>query len=173
MAEMFRFLTGILEKEEQRLWKVLAAVDFISPLIDLFSFFVMNYIINIAMREPQRTKEIAIFTLCMGMISVLKGFFDLYKCRIHNRFLFNGCQKLSEKLCELILKEDLLHHNQKNSIQAIASVRDDAKNCMNIIETSIGIWISCFILTGYFVVMVYTSKWLGIVSCVVLAMFMF
>ena len=42
MAEMFRFLTGILEKEEQRLWKVLAAVDFISPLIDLFSFFVMN-----------------------------------------------------------------------------------------------------------------------------------
>ena len=82
MVEMFRFLTGILEKEEQRLWKVLAAVDFISPLTDIFSFSVMNYIINIAMDEPQRTKEMVIFTLFMGMLSVLKGLFDLYKCRI-------------------------------------------------------------------------------------------
>jgi len=173
MVEMFRFLTGILEKEEQRLWKVLAAVDFISPLTDIFSFSVMNYIINIAMDEPQRTKEMVIFTLFMGMLSVLKGLFDLYKCRIHNRFIFNGCQKLSEKMCELILKEDLLHHNQKNSIQVLAFVRDDVKNCMNIIETSIDIWISCFTLAGYFVVMVYTSKWLGIVSCMVFTMFIF
>ena len=44
---MFRYLTGTLEREEQKTWKILAIADFISPVADLFNFSVIIYIINI------------------------------------------------------------------------------------------------------------------------------
>ena len=37
MMEMFRYLTGTLEREEQKTWKILAIADFISPVADLES----------------------------------------------------------------------------------------------------------------------------------------
>ena len=35
MIEMFKYLTGILSKKEQKFWKILAVMDFISPLTEL------------------------------------------------------------------------------------------------------------------------------------------
>ena len=99
MLEMFRYLIGILEKRERSDWKILSLLDFISPVTDLINFSVIIYIINVVMRERQASKEIVLFTFLMGILSILKGFFDLYKYKIHNRFLYNGSQRLSEKLC--------------------------------------------------------------------------
>ena len=165
MIEMFKYLTGILSKKEQKFWKILAVMDFISPLTDIINFSVIIYIMNVVIQEQQASREIVGFTYFMGMVSVLKGLFDLYKCKIRNQFIYDGAEELSEKLFELLLKEDLMHHNQKNVAQAFAFVRDDSKNSMNIIVASIDIWINSITLTGYFAVMIYTSKWLGLVSC--------
>ena len=98
MMEMFRYLTGILEREEQKTWKILAIAGFISPIADLFNFSVIIYIINIVLEEQRALREMGLFALLMGMLSFLKGLFDLYKSRIHNRFLYNGAEKWSEKL---------------------------------------------------------------------------
>lgn len=172
MIEMIRYLTEILSKKMRKKQKILAVVDFISPVTDIFNFSVIIYIINIVIRDRQASKEIVEFTYFMGLISIGKGLFDLYKCKIHSQFVYDGAQELSEKLFELLLKEDLLHHNQKNPMQALALVRNDTQSCMDIIVTSIDIWINSLTMAGYFLVMIYTSKWLGIVSCVAFILFM-
>ena len=172
MMEMFRYLTGILEREEQKTWKILAIAGFISPIADLFNFSVIIYIINIVLEEQRALREMGLFALLMGMLSFLKGLFDLYKSRIHNRFLYNGAEKWSEKLYELLLKEDLLHHNQRSPVQAAALIRNDTQNCMNIIVACTDIWINTLTMAGYFAVMIYSSKWFGIISCVSFAMLM-
>lgn len=166
MMEMFRYLTGTLEREEQKTWKILAIADFISPVADLFNFSVIIYIINIVLEEQRALKEMGIFALLMGGISFLKGLFDLYKSRIHSRFLYNGAEKWSEKLYELLLTEDLLHHNQRSPMQAITLIRSDTQSCMNIIVACTGIWINILTMTGYFAVMIYSSKWFGIISSI-------
>ena len=173
MMEMFRYLTGILSKGKQKEQKILTVVDFISPATDIFNFSIIIYIINIVVRDQKASGEIVAVTYFMGIVSILKGLFDLYKCKIHSRFILDGAQELSEKLCELLLKEELLHHNRKNPIQALTLVRNDTQSCMNIIVNSINIWINIFIIAGYFIVMIYTLKWLGIVSCMAFVSLMF
>lgn len=167
MIEMFKYLTQILDEQERRKWKILAVLDFISPVTDIFNFSVIIYIINIVIREQEVSKEIVLFTFTMGVISILKGIFDLYKYKANNQFVYDGAQKMSEKLYELILKEDLMEHNQKSPMQALVLVRQDTQKCMNIIVNMIDIWINMITMAGYLMVMVITSKWLGIASILV------
>lgn len=164
MMEMFKYLTGKLEREEQRKWKILAIADFISPITDLFNFSVIIYIINTVLQQQRASRGMGLFALLMGGFSILKGFFDIYKSRLHSQFLYDGAEKWAEKLYELLLKEDLLHHNQGSPMQAVALLRHDTQKCMNIIMDCMDIWINSLTMAGYFAVMIYLSRWFGIIS---------
>ena len=87
MTEMFRYLTGILEKEEQRAWRICAFLSLLSPIVDIFSFSVIIYIINIVVRENEASPRLVAFTFFMAAVSVGKCLFELYKSRISNRFV--------------------------------------------------------------------------------------
>ena len=142
MIKMFSYLTGIFEKEERKNWKILLVLNVISPATEVFNFSAVIYIINFVIDEQQVSEEILVFTFLMGMLSVFKGFFDLYKCSAYNRFIYDGAQRLSEKLFELLLREDLLHHNQRTPMQALALVRSDTQNCMKIMAFCIDIGVN-------------------------------
>ncbi len=172
MIEMFRYLTGIIGRNGRKTWKILVVLDLISPVTDLFNFSVIIFVINIVIHENQASKEIIIFTFFMGIVSILKGLLDLYKCRVRVNFVYSGAQKLSEKLYELLLKEELIDHNQKSPMQALTMVRNDTHSCMDIIVTYTNIWIDSLTMAGYFIVLTYTSKWLGVASCIVFVVFM-
>ncbi len=172
MIEMFRYLIGIIEKKDRREWIILVVLNLISPITDLLNFSVIIFIINIVVRDQKASKEIIIFTFFMGLFSMLKGLFDLYKCKIYVNFVFSGAQKLSEKIYELLLKEELTDHNKKSPMQALSIVRSDTQSCMNIIVTYTNIWVDSITMVGYFVILIYTSKWLGVVSCIMFVLFM-
>ena len=172
MIKMFSYLTGIFEKEERKNWKILLVLNVISPATEVFNFSAVIYIINFVIDEQQVSEEILVFTFLMGMLSVFKGFFDLYKCSAYNRFIYDGAQRLSEKLFELLLKEDLLHHNQRTPMQALALVRSDTQNCMKIMAFCIDIGVNLLTMAGYFAVMMCTSKWLGAASCIAFVLLM-
>ena len=137
-----------------------------SPIIDIFGFSVILYIINTIIYEKKVSKELIIFTFSMGIITVLRGVFEIYKCRISSRLVYNGAQKLSVKIYELQIKEDIEHHNEKSAAQAQSMVRGDTAKCMEIIVSCIGIWVNVITIIEYFVVLVYLSKWIGVISCV-------
>ena len=172
MAEMFRFLTGILDTKEQKMWKIYAVLSLISPIVDIFSFSVIIYIINIVVRENGADTKLTAFTFFMVLVSILKCLFELYKSKLANRFVYDGAQKLSMKIYELLIKEDLMEHNKKSAIQAMNTVRNDTTNSIQIITDFIEAVINGITMAGFAVVLIYVSKWMGIISCVILVILM-
>lgn len=169
MKEMFKFVVETLESEEQHSWKKLVFVSIISPLLSIFSFSGVIYMVNSVARSQKVPPKVIIgFMLFMAIAAVLIGFFSLYKCRLTNRFIYGGAQKLSMKLYELLLKENLEHHHQKSVMQAIVIVRSDTTRCVQIITNYIGIWVGVFTMAGYSVMLAYASGWIGLVSCVII-----
>ena len=172
MAEMFRFLTGILDTKEQKMWKIYAVLSLISPIVNIFSFSVIIYIINIVVRENGADPKLTAFTFFMVLVSILKCLFELYKSKLANRFVYDGAQKLSMKIYELLIKEDLMEHNKKSAIQAMNTVRNDTTNSIQIITDFIEAVINGITMAGFAVVLIYVSKWMGIISCVILVILM-
>lgn len=172
MFSMFRFLVENLEAKDRKSWLRLMVLTFISPLADIFSLSCAVYIINQAIREKQARPELIVFTLCMVAVSVLKCFFELYKSKLANRAVFHSAQKLSLKIYELLIKEDLLSHYQKDVTQALTLVRQDTINCIQIIPSCINVWSGSLTLIGYAAVLIYVSHWIGVTSSVLLVLLM-
>ena len=102
---MWGDMEGVYGKE-QKMWKIYAVFSFISPVVDIFSFSVIIYIINIVVRENEADPGLTAFTFFMVLVSILKCLFELYKSKLANRFVYDGAQKLSMKIYELLLKSD-------------------------------------------------------------------
>ena len=171
MIEMFRYLVGILEEEERKAFRALVVLNLISPVMDFFSFSIIVYILNEVIREQHVSNEIVVITFLMGIVMIVKGLFDLFRCKIQSQFIYGGTQKLSLKLYELLIKERLMTHNKKNPIYAITLVRNDAQNCMSIIVSGIEICVSILMIIGYYVVIIYVSNWFGFLSCMLFTFF--
>lgn len=171
MMEMFRYLTGIIEKEDRKTWKMLIAFSFIAPIVDVFSFSSLIYIVNTIVNEECVSTEMIWFALFMGIVSIVAGLFELYKCELYSRLEYYGAHRLSVKIYELFIKEDLLHHNQKDVIQTLSMVRTDTQNCIDILVICVHLWPNLITMAGCFVVLIYVSKWIGVISCILLIIF--
>lgn len=170
MIKIFRYLTGILENEEQKNWIRYSIFGFLSAAIDIFSFFVTIYFLN-------RISENAVLAGVLQASVIVLMFFveiliELHRCKLSNRFLYYGTQRLSVKIYELFAKEDLGHHNQKSVMQALAMVRSDTAKSMNIILNCTGLGMNLFIMTGYVGILIFISNWFGVLSSVILILFM-
>lgn len=172
MVEMFRYLTGIIAEEDKKTWKKLVLTSFITPIADVFSFSSLIYIVNTIVSEERVSMKMTLFAFFMGIVSLLVGLFELYKCEICNQLEFFGAHRLSVKVCELFIKEDLLHHNQKDVIQMLSMVRTDTQNCIDILIIGVRLWPNFITMTGCFIVLIYVSKWIGVISCILLIVFM-
>lgn len=170
--EMFRYLTGALDKEEKKIWKILVFFCLLNPIINIFSFSAILYIIDIITREGRVSAEMTLFAFLMGGVSVLAGLFELYRCKLCNRLEYQGAHRLSVKICELIIKEDLSRHSQKSAMQALAMIRSDTQNCIEIVITGIQLITELLTITGCSVVLIYAAGWMGIISCFLLLLFM-
>lgn len=166
--EMFKYLTGILDKEEQRSWKLLILFSLTNPAMDIFSYSVVISIINIAVREGRASGSTVLFTFLMGVVSIVKLFFEAYKCKLSSQFIYNSVHKLSMKIYEVLIKEELKDHNQKSAVQALTITRNDTMNCVSIMTDTIEIGTDLIIMGGYILVMICASKWSGILASVVL-----
>lgn len=165
MKYTFKVLYQILDNSEQKDLKKLILLNFISPLFDLFSFSVIIYILNVAIHQSQISHELIFFTLGMGFVSLVKSFFELYKSYTQNHFVQFSAQHLSLKLFEMVQKEDLQKHNEKDPMQALVLIREDSTNCISILTGSITILINSITLVGFIVILIYMSKLLGILVC--------
>ena len=172
MLEMFRYLTGILEPEERKICKVYTVLSLVSPVVDIFSFSVLIYIINRAVRENQASEGLVAVTICMTGLSFLKCVFELYKNKVSSRLVYDGAQKLSMKIYETLVREDLTEHNGKSAMQAMTMVRQDTTGCIQIIEGCISVFVNGITLAGYALILVYVSKWAGAGSSAALAVLM-
>lgn len=162
----FRYLTGILENEERKNWIRFLICGFLSAIIDLFSFLVTIYFLNILAGHSMLIGALQASVIVLMFFSEI--LIELYRCKISNRFLYFGAQRLSTKIYELFAKEDLEHHNQKSVMQELAVIRSDTMKCMNIILTCTELQINVFTMAGYVVILFIISNWFGVLISVVL-----
>lgn len=167
--KVFKYLTGFLEDEEQKNWKWYAVLGCIRAVIDIFSFYVTVYFINRFLGESVLALGLRLSVLLFMFFSELV--IELYRCRIFNCFLYHSSQQLSMKVFELFAKEDLEYHNQKSVMQALEIVRSDTMKNMSIILTSIGLGVNIFTMIGYAVVLIFISKWFGIITSILFLIF--
>lgn len=169
---MFRYIISILNQKEKNELIKISVMTFISPIFDLFSFSVILFIMNTAIRQNGATPELVLFSAVMGITCLLKGFFELYKCYLQNRFINFGAQRISIHLFELFQKEDLIDHNKKNPIQALTIIRDDTFNCLSIPIGFLSLCIQTFTLLIFCGALIWFSGIIGLWICLGLLLFM-
>lgn len=170
MLRMFRYLIRILGDEERKNWIRFSICGFLSAGIDLFSFLVTIYFLNILSGNSELAGVLQASVIVLMFFS--EFLLELYRCRISNRFLYFGAQRLSMKIYELFAKEDLEHHHQKSEMQVLTVVRSDTIKCMNIVLTCTGLQINIFTMAGYVGILIFISKWFGVLGSVILVLFM-
>lgn len=57
-------------------------------------------------------------------------------------------------------------------MQAVALVRSDTLNCMNIIIDSVEVRVNILMMFGFYTVLIYVSKWIGVISSLLFTLFM-
>ena len=169
---MFRYIISILNQKEKNELIKISVMTLISPVFDLFSFSVILFIMNTAIRQNGATPELVLFSAGMGITCLLKGFFELYKCYLQNRFINFGAQRISIHLFELFQKEDLIDHNKKNPIQALTIIRDDTFNCLSIPIGFLSLCIQTFTLLIFCGALIWFSGIIGLWICLGLLLFM-
>lgn len=169
---MFRYIISILNQKEKNELIKISIMTLISPIFDLFSFSVILFIMNTAIRQNGATPELVLFSAGMGITCLLKGFFELYKCYLQNRFINFGAQRISIHLFELFQKEDLIDHNKKNPIQALTIIRDDTFNCLSIPIGFLSLCIQTFTLLIFCGALICFSGIIGLWICLGLLLFM-
>lgn len=169
---MFRYIISILNQKEKNELIKISVMTLISPIFDLFSFSVILFIMNTAIRQNGATPELVLFSAGMGITCLLKGFFELYKCYLQNRFINFGAQRISIHLFELFQKEDLIDHNKKNPIQALTIIRDDTFNCLSIPIGFLSLCIQTFTLLIFCGALIWFSGIIGLWICLGLLLFM-
>ena len=169
---MFRYIISILNQKEKNELIKISVMTLISPVFDLFSFSVILFIMNSAIRQNGATPELVLFSAGMGITCLLKGFFELYKCYLQNRFINFGAQRISIHLFELFQKEDLIDHNKKNPIQALTIIRDDTFNCLSIPIGFLSLCIQTFTLLIFCGALIWFSGIIGLWICLGLLLFM-
>lgn len=175
MIGMFRYLTGIQNADGKRDEKKLAASGCINAAVEILGFIATLYFIMV-IREGYISEEVfrspvsifIVYVLFLEALSVVKTIIELYRCKVFNRFIYNGAHELSLKVFELFAKEDLKYHNEKSGMQALTMVRTDTLSCIRIIPTCIETWENIFILFGYIIGLICISKWIGVVGSVIL-----
>lgn len=169
MLDRFRYMMRALERREQEAWNRFTVCGFSSAAIDVFSFFVTIYFIG--MVSKNRTLTGVLETSVIVLMFCSEVIIELYRCRLSNRLLYYGSQKLSMKIYELFAKEKLEDHNQKSAMQALTIVRQDTVRYMQMILDFTGLGINVFLMAGYMWILIFTAGWLGLLSSIILVLF--
>lgn len=161
---MFRNLTGFLDKKEKQKLRFCVALSVLSPLVEWFNVYALILILG-NLDKLEITKGLFWQIIFLGTIYLLKGGYDLLRRRTLDCFSKNLAHTWSVKIYELCSKEELLEHNQRSSVQQLASVRTDTKVSAKLMVVFINRTAQVVTFLGYFFLMAYQIHWLGVVVC--------
>ncbi len=165
MQSMFIYLIGILDSKGKRTLTIYSILSIMTPVVDLFGISMMLPIMNQLVGGAHVSKEFVVLVFAMNLLIILKGIFALYKSRIMNQLLYGGAQRLSVNLYELFMKEDLLRHNHRESMQALTMIRGDSVACMRLLVNGIDIMSAVLAVGAYCIALVVIAKDIGLIGC--------
>lgn len=169
MREMFSYLVGVLEKEERKTLLKWGIINGIGGVISLISFGITLYYINeipgrytLTGMLKESIEMFIAFVVFTEILFLAGSFLRLYQLKLSNQITICGAQKLSAKIYELFVKEDLEHHNQRSIAKALEMIRNDTSSCIEVITVCAGIWQGMAVLAGYIIMMTAAYRWMGL-----------
>lgn len=142
-------------------------VSFLSPVFSLFGISAILPLLNSALAGTAGKREI-LYASGMAVFMIASGVFDLLSNKVLNRYLYYGTHRLSLKVYELQMKEDLLVHNGKDAMQTLAMVRTDTLKSMDMLRSAIGVLINSFTMMIFFAALVVIDGFIGMLICLVM-----
>lgn len=169
---MLRFLYSLFSEKEKGTVKLYIVLNFLSPIMDLFSFSMVLLVMNRVLTAGEASTKLIAFTFGMAAFSIVKSFFELLKTHISNKVVYDGARGVSLKLYDLIMSEDLKNHCEKEPMQALTAVKEDSTACIGIFVKIIGNIVSVITIIGYSAALIVYGKIVGIIILVPLLLFM-
>lgn len=169
---MVKYIFSLFEGKHKKILKFYIVTSIISPIVDLLSLSAILYIMNDVVKSGEITQKNLYITFGMACITVLKACFELFRNIVYNKIIFGGTLHISTKLYDMIMSESLLKHSEKDPMQAIAQVKDDAAACGSILLNTVGIVVSSVTIIGYAAVFTYYAHFIGVAVCLLLFLFM-
>lgn len=162
MIEVFKYLTGILGKEEQKIWKSIAVLGILGAAAEIFSFVMTVFYIPAVLEDDPSAGKIQVWVILF--LFLIQVTLELFRCKISDYFLYHGAHKLSMRMYELFAKEDFEHHNQKSVMQALAIVRSDTMKSIGMILSFLDVGIHILVMLGYTMILIAVSSWFGLLG---------
>lgn len=169
---MIKFIVSLFEGKEKKSLVWYSILNFISPVMELFSFSMILVIMNKVIEEGQVTQRLLMVTYGMAVFCLFKSFFEIYKNKVSNKVVYYGTRSVSAKVYDLVMNEDLLHHIEKTPMQALAVVKDDTAATIGIFTKFVGIIVSSVTTVGYLAALIWYSGFTGILIFAGLALLM-
>lgn len=167
---MLSRLLGLVEKPQRRLFALFTLLCLLSPAVDLFGVSRFIPVIQEAL-QPGASGQMAGQMASFAFILLLVGIFNLLKSRCATVLVMDIAHSWSLKIYALFEEEELEAHNQKNIIQAINSVRTDTAVCAGMITSYVNLVVALLTVAAYSVVMIYLARWIGVITCLLVAAF--
>lgn len=161
---MFWSLIGLLDKKEKKELHLCMALSVFSPIVDWASIYALIPVLG-SLSGQERSEGLFVRIAFLGVIFLVKGFYDLLKKKASNNFLKDIAHAWSVKIYELYSKEELLEHNQRSVMQQVTGVRTDTEVCADIMVTFINRSARVITFFGYFLLAGYEAHWIGSIVC--------
>lgn len=161
-------LTELLEPQERKKLYRFGILSLFSPVAELFSVSMIIPIFSRAFYQTV-TAELLMQIVFLGVVLLLVGGFELLKSRAATELVMDIYHSWSTRIYELYALEDVGAHNRRTAAQAMTGARYDVGVASELVTTVIALCINLLTIGAYFCVLIYLARWVGAVSCAVMA----
>lgn len=161
------YLAGLLEKKQKKMLRWFGLLCLVSPVVNLFSVSMIIPIFQQAF-DQEVSPQLLMKIVLLSVVLLLTGVFELLKNRSDVFLVTEVSESWSAKIYELYCKEDLHSHNEKTVADACNGVRMDPSVCASMIPTVMNLLADALTLAAYFLVIIYVSRGIGVVSCLLI-----
>lgn len=163
MGKALKYMFSAIDSKDRRRLVMQTILGLLGPVIDVFSISMLLPILS-EMAEGEAGANLLWKVLGIGALLIVKTGFDLLFAYGENAFRYDAGHKLSRKMYELQLKEELSAHRKITYAQNLARVRRDVASSVGILISAKGLALSLATMIGYAVVLVMSSGVVGVAS---------
>lgn len=166
-----RYMYRVIDRKDRGRLNGQTVLGLLGPVIDVFSISMLLPILS-GMADGDTGSDLLWKVIGIGVLLLVKTGFDLALSAAENSFRYESVRKLSRKMYELQLKEELPDHRKVTQGQNLARVRRDVGTSLGILLFGKSLLLNFVTMAGYAVVLTVSSGLAGIVSLVGVAALM-
>lgn len=171
MFFMIKNIWKMFDRTDRKTMGLYSALSMVAPIVDLVSVSAILPILQ-QMTNGTVSRTMLAVIIGLGCLILAKGILDLLRNRVSTRFIYNTSKKISLKVFDQHIREDMYKHNERTAASMLTAVRNDCVSCVGVEISAVSVVVQGFTWCGLAAVLIYVTGFIGIISCFVLLLFM-